>query len=316
MRNLPDVQQSSSGFPFLRIENVGVENIKMQLPIKEKSGKIQNVVANIKSYCSLEKSIKGINMSRIGQVVGNYVRGSKDGIANLNQLANELRKAHESESVYVSAEFDYIVEQVTPVTGLPSDKVAKVTLISSYENHEMKSYLRIKTTEMSLCPCSKEMSLLKNQLSDEELNELDKLTDELKNKILMSGYGAHNQKSDIEAVIEIKDGEEIYIDDLVGISGNSASAPTYSILKRPDEKWVTEVSYLGGYWSDDEFIEVGGGPKFVEDIIRGLGEKYNEMLDVTITDFMLSVRNYESIHDENIVAFANMTANRNMKMSL
>jgi GTP cyclohydrolase I len=315
MRNLPDIQKSTEGFPHLFIEKVGVENIKIQIPIRMKSNDIQFVMANIKSYCSLVGDIKGINMSRIGQTVYNVIedRDEKEGFSCVEEFAYELLKAHDSESVEIIAEFDYILKQSTPITKLYSPRTVNVQMVSKHIDGEMHNYLTIKAIEMSLCPCSKEMSLLKNNLSEKELEELSRLSYEVREKVLLAGYGAHNQKSEITATVEISPGEHFYIEDLASIIASCASAPTFSILKRPDEKWVTEVAYLGGYWDDGNFIETGGGPKFVEDIVRALGETLNSILDDKITDYLLNIRNYESIHSDNIVAASIMSAGRSLK---
>lgn len=319
MRQLPDVQKKKDGFPHMYIEKVGVENIKVQLPINTWNENVQYVFANMKSYCSLIDDVKGINMSRIGQTIFRVIEEEKEGgFKDLEKFAYELWNVHgnETELVYVSAEFDYLLDQKTPITKLYSPKVVKVGMATEYNGTEMHNYLTVKSTEMSLCPCSKEMSLIKNILDDDECMELNRLSNGVREKVLMSGYGAHNQKSEITITIEISNIMNFTIEKLASIIAACASAPTYSTLKRPDEKWVTEVSYLGGYWNEGTFIEVGGGPKFVEDIVRTIGVEMNRYLDNDIKDYLIYIKNYESIHSENIVASAIMSAGRYLKKML
>lgn len=315
MLQIPDVQKESEGFPKIFIEKVGVENIKVQLPVKVANNNVQYVFANMESYCSLVDNVKGINMSRIGQTIFNVINENKNGFKDLNEFAYELWNVHGNETkfVYVASDFDYLLEQRTPVTNLYSPKDIKVNMTSKYDGQKVKNYLTVKSTEMSLCPCSKEMSLLKNNLEEGELQQINELPKKLRNKILLSGYGAHNQKSEIVVTVQLHDKDSFNVNDIYNIISSCASAPTFSTLKRPDEKWVTEVSYLGGYWDNGEYIDVGGGPKFVEDIVRGIGEKMNNHLDNEIDDYLIYTKNYESIHSENIVASAVISAGRELK---
>ena len=164
---------------------------------------------------------------------------------------------------------------------------------------------------MSLCPCSKEMSLLKYNLTNEEKNILHELPKSLLDKIYASGYGAHNQKSVIEVCVELSE-TPTYIEDILEIIEASASSPTYSILKREDEKYVTELSYCGGIWNGN-FAKIKGGPRFVEDISRYAAQSLHMLLDSgKIRDYKVSVRNQESIHCEDIQAMATITAQKEL----
>ena len=307
---LPDVQTLKTGFPPIDIEKVGVENIKAPLPVLMKNGGIQKCVANFSAYCSLEKEIKGINMSRIGRAISELIKDTKTGYLNLSEFVYKLMEYHQNEDSYIEAEFDYVVDKETPVSKLPTTKPIHVKFVSDFKQNRLENLLQVRSTEMSLCPCSKEMSLIKNLLTDVELELLHDLPEPLRGKILESGYGAHNQKSIIDVTVELNH-ERIYIEDILDIIEKSASAPTYTILKREDEKYVTEVSYCGGVWGE-QFVKVGGGPRFVEDIVRHAASSLNQLLDVKINDYKIIVRNQESIHCEDIQAAAILTAKRKM----
>lgn len=313
-QKLPDVQKSKTGFPKYFIEKVGVEGIKVNMNIKTKNYDKQQVLATISSFCSLNKNIKGINMSRIARTIHKVLaeENTDDGFSDLEQFVIELKCAHKAKNIYIKANFDYIIDNLTPITEIYSPEYVNITVENIYENDEYRTLLTVKTTEMSLCPCSKEMSLLKNNLTLEELEQVNKLPKKLKDKILLSGFGAHNQKSIIQITVEMAKNDFFWIEDLVDIIRDSASAPTFSVLKRPDEKWVTEVAYMGGFWQNGEFKKVGGGPRFVEDITRQIIDKLNCALDKKIVDYIVKVNNQESIHSGDISAVSIITAGRRL----
>ncbi len=316
---LPDVQKRNYGFPHLSIERVGTENIKTELPIRTKSGEVKTVLANVRSYCSLTSDLKGINMSRIGQTVFDVAgKNRSNGFASLMPFVKELMAVHDdgTETVFISAMFDWLLNSRTPVTGLYAPKSVQVTMAAAADQQESHTYLTVHSTEMSLCPCSKEMSMLENQLTGAEMQELQALSPELRKKILASGFGAHNQKSDITIAVEMKSGSAVDIETLADIIAKSASSPTFSILKRPDEKWVTEAAYMGGTWENGKFKETGGGPRFVEDIVRRAAGALEEQLDKSIADYMVHVRNQESIHSDGIAAAAMICAGRRLQWDI
>jgi GTP cyclohydrolase I len=323
-RELPDMQKETKGFPKIAIEKVGVRGNKLPLKIQERNGEnVQTVTATISSYCSLDANTKGINMSRIARTLHRVVdeESMGDGFRDLTRFTEELNKAHGVDDIYVKTEFDYLIKGYSPMTKIPSYEPVQVVLETKMLKGIVKHYLTVKTVEMSLCPCSKEMSLLENNISEAEAYRLNNLRigDEneksLYDKIIRSGFGAHNQKSMIDITVELTDSNDtMWIEDLVEIAQGGASSPTFAILKRPDEKYVTERSYMGGYFDDEGcFVETGGGPAFVEDISRRIAEQLNESLDKSINDYVIVVNNQESIHSDGIVATSVLSAGRNLK---
>lgn len=317
---LPDMQKTQEGFYKKGIEKVGVGGITILLPIKMKDGTVQKTIATVSSFCSLDANTKGINMSRINRTINKVLaeESSGSGFQDLERFVKELREAHQAPDIYIKAEFQLILDDKSPMSDLYSQEPVDVIIESQYKNNDYKTFLTVKSTEMSLCPCSKTMSLLTNNISTEEAEELKTLSPQLYEKIKKSGFGAHNQKSEITATVELsKDSNKIlWIEDLRDIIRASSSCPSYSVLKRNDEKFVTEVSYMGGYIDDDKnYIQIDGnfGPKFVEDIIRDLACQLDKELDSSINDYILTCRNQESIHSENIVALAVLTAGRNLR---
>ena len=259
-------------------------------------------------------------MSRISRTINDVVSKNRIfGVDNLVDFAYELQKAHNTDDIYVKAEFDYTYKLHTPVSGVDSIEPVNIIFETTLLGKELHNYLTVKSTEMSLCPCSKEMSLLKNNMSKEELEAFNSssLTDDLKNKIMQAGFGAHNQKSIIEIKIELNQDPNLtmWIEDLVHIIKLGSSCPTWSTLKRPDEKYVTEVSYMGGYFDGDlNFKSVSGtGPKFVEDIARDIANELNFYLGYQVMDYVVVVNNQESIHSDDIMATAILSAGLGLK---
>ena len=161
--------------------------------------------------------------------------------------------------------------------------------------------------------------MLKNNLTLEEQDWLKNadIPLSLRDKLSLSGFGAHNQRSEIQTTIELlhDDVKEIWIEDVVDMIRAASSCPTKSVLKRPDEKYVTEVSYMGGYFDDQGcFNKVeNAGAKFVEDISRDLAKQLDVQLDKTIADYVIVVNNQESIHSQSIMATSILTAGRRLK---
>lgn len=321
---LPDMQKTETGFYKKRIAKVGVRGIKQYIPILMKDGSVQTVMANISSYCSLDETFKGINMSRITRTINKVLKDNPNGFRGLEAFVKELAEAHNSPDVYIKAVFRMLMNKSTPMTDLYSQEPIDVTIESQFRNNEYKTYLRVESVAMSLCPCSKEMSRLYNNVTEDELQLIEglKLTDNptahnLYNKIMMAGYGAHNQRSHIDIKVEISKElpETMWIEDIYEIANIASSCHTRSVLKRPDEKYETEVSYLGGYFDDDkEFIEVpGNGPKFTEDIARDVAEQLDKELDKSIKDYVIVINNEESIHTGEIMATSVLNAGRELK---
>lgn len=320
MINLPDVQQSTGGFYKRPISKVGVRNMMIPLVLDRKdSDEKFHTIAKVSSYCNLTEDVKGINMSRISRTI-NDVLVKNPSFSGLEDFVEELRDAHQADDVYIKAEFPYIYKTLTPITNIDSMEPFDVVMESVLINGEVHNYLTITTVEMSLCPCSKEMSLLLNNLTEEETLQLSvsiPYNSSLYEKIRNAGFGAHNQKSYIKITVEVKDDQQqrIWLEDLLEIAKSSASCRTWSTLKRPDEKYVTEVSYMSGYYDENkQFVAVeNGGAKFVEDIARHAAYQLDGLLDQTINDYVVVIDNAESIHSGEIMATAVMRVGRNLR---
>lgn len=318
---LPDMQKSLTGFYNKRIEKVGVRNILSYIPIQMRDGSVQKVLATISSYCSLDANTKGINMSRITRTINKQLvqHSSQDGFKDLEVFVRELAEAHHSPEVYIKAKFVLMLDEKTPMTNIFSQEPIKVEIESQFKDNKYKTFLTVESVEMSLCPCSREMSLLFNNLTEQEKRDIEQanFSEQLLQKLKLSGFGAHNQRSEIRTTVELLKGrkKELWIEEIVNMIRKSSSCPTKSVLKRPDEKYETEVSYTGGFFDDSgEFNKVENtGAKFVEDIARDLASHLDRQLDNTINDYVIVVNNQESIHSGNIMATSILTAGRTLK---
>lgn len=318
---LPDMQKTQDGFYKKRIAKVGVREIKQYIPIQMKDGSVQTPLATISSYCSLDETFKGINMSRITRTINKVLKEhNENGFRGLEAFVKELVEAHNSPDVYIKAKFQLIMSSQTPMTDIYSQEPIDVVIETQCLNGIYKTFLTVESVGMSLCPCSKEMSLLKNNLTDDELAALYNIrgtNPSLYIKILNAGFGAHNQRSRINIKVELSEDKTnpLWIEDIYNIANVASSCPTRSVLKRPDEKYETEVSYLGGYFDDDKnFIEVkDSGPKFTEDIARDVSEQLDKELDKSIKDYVIVINNEESIHTGYIMATSILNAGRELK---
>lgn len=316
------MQKSTNGFKQIPIKKVGMRNVELPLQIYHTGlQKPIEVKGNFSSYCNLVEEIKGINMSRISRTLievleTNDFSQNKNIFAMMEIFSKTLQKAHGTDNVFTKVKFDYPIYAQSPYTTLNSPEYATIVLETVLKQNTLIKYLTVSRTGMSLCPCSKEMSLLKNNLSPTDLDLIDQLPKNLKSTIFKAGFGAHNQRSHIDLTLEVQD--SILLEDIFQLLDRSFSCPTKTVLKRPDEKYETEVSYMGGFFDTTTetptFKAIDNtGPKFVEDIARDVADQLNNLLDKEISDYVIVVNNDESIHSGNILATAILSAGRNLQ---
>lgn len=256
---IPDVQ-SKRDERRVAIDRVGVKNVTYPLVLHTPEGGEQPTVASINMYVSLPHYQKGTHMSRFLEVL-NESNSAPIKPEEIPLVARRVKERLEAEEAHIELAFTYFIKKFAPVTKMPGLMDYKVTFECTANSHE-DFIIGVKAPATSLCPCSKEISR----------------------------YGAHNQRCEIEAKVRFKGA--LWIEDLAAMIEQSASEQVYAVLKRPDEKAVTEGAYEN--------------PKFVEDIVRDLALTLDD--DDRITWYSINSENFESIHSHN--AYAQITRDK------
>lgn len=251
---LPDVQ-STADTRRLAIQNVGVKGLRYPLQLAAANGELLNTVATLAMTVGLPPEVKGTHMSRFVELL-EAQRGalSQDG---LFRMFEEMLLRLEARSGRIELAFPYFIRKAAPVSGVESLLDYDATLIIDQPEGQVASLtLRVVAAVTSLCPCSKKIS----------------------------DYGAHNQRSHI--TLEAKLRSTMSIEELVRIAEEEASCEVFGLLKRPDEKWVTERAY--------------DNPKFVEDLVRDIALRL--MNEPRIAEWKVASENFESIHNHSAFA--------------
>jgi GTP cyclohydrolase IB len=306
---LPDVQNRAD-LRGVNIDRVGITNVLFPTKIRGKRNKMdesaltltQETAAKIDLYVGLPHEYKGVNMSRFMECLLAF-HGTDTGFfscSTLPDLLKRLQNEMNSKDAYVRIEFDYFITKLSPVTQKPAPQGYRCAFTGIMKGEEYEFILEANVIAASLCVCSKEMSLLDTILEQGDstgmvpvYNTVDPVAmKQVQETLKLSGIGshvgmgAHNQRSQIRVQLTAKDNQTIWIEDIVDVIEKAASAPTYPLLKRPDERFVTEFAY--------------NHPRFSEDIAR---ELYLALENVeNISQFSVKVRNEESIHPYDVVS--------------
>ena len=251
---LPDVQ-SAADTRRLAIQNVGVRGLRYPLQLQAASGEMLNTVANLTMTVGLPPEVKGTHMSRFVELLeGRRGALTQEG---LFAMLEEMLLRLDASSGRIEMSFPYFIRKTAPVSGVESLLDYDATLIVDQPEGEAASLtLRVVAPVTSLCPCSKKIS----------------------------EYGAHNQRSHI--TLEAKLRSAMSIEELVLLAEEEASCEVFGLLKRPDEKWVTERAY--------------DNPKFVEDLVRDIALRL--MNEPRIAEWKVASENFESIHNHSAYA--------------
>ena len=261
MKNLPDVQNSQAEIQ-IELSRVGVKNLKLPIKISTKATQnaykpeelsFQHTVADVDIFVNLDADKKGANMSR-GPVILQKNQNLNNPLNqnNLIMIAEEIRLANEAKICELIYRFDYFIKRPSPVTKLNGLVHYPTTFQAVVTEQSSSFHMQVDVPVTSLCPCSKEIS---------------------------NDGGAHNQRCTIRIHCLPREKQWIWIEDLIDIAEKSGSCPVYSILKRPDEAYITDIAY--------------NNPKFVEDIVR---EAYQKMLHLNTRGFYVEATSDESIH--------------------
>ncbi len=236
------------------IDQVGVKGIRYPITVLDKYMGSQQTVAKINMYVNLPRYYKGTHMSRFVEILNEHSR--RISLQNFSSILEEMKARLNAESAHMEITFPYFINKAAPVSGSEGLMEYKITFKGSL-NEGSDLVIMIQVPVSTLCPCSKEIS----------------------------DFGAHNQRGEVRLQVRFK--KFVWIEDLIRLVEETASSAVYSVLKREDEKYVTEQAYQN--------------PKFVEDIVRDIAVKLNR--DSNITWFSVASENFESIHNHNAYAF-------------
>ncbi len=238
----------------IAIDKVGVKNIIYPVTVLDKEHGEQNTVASVDMYVSLPHHFKGTHMSRFVEVLNENRHGMS--VQNFASILEKMRVKLDAVSAHMEMRFPYFAEKKAPVSGEESMMSYDCSFVGSIKNGEYDLQVGVTVPTTSVCPCSK----------------------------AISEAGAHNQRSLVTLKVRFK--EFVWIEDLIRLVEAKASCEVYSLLKRADEKYVTERAY--------------DNPKFVEDIVRDVAQDL--LADSNITWFSVESENFESIHNHNAYA--------------
>lgn len=267
---LPDVQNDLNTLTQRRINKVGINKVLLPCKVEKKDGTFNDCIADISVYSDLNKYTKGVNMSRFRIILEEvFVSKNVNLRSAIRDALKEVKDRLEASDAYLKVNFDYFLTRYGPVTKIPSLQNYRCTLEGRLVDGIERYYMTVKVPYTSLCPCSKKISK----------------------------YNAHNQRSTGIVTVELLEGSVCWIEDLIDLVEKTGAAPIINILKRPDEKWQTELMFEN--------------PVFVEDMARKMAVLLDEILDKTIKDYVFIAEHHESIHMHDAVSV--ISAGREMK---
>ncbi len=253
---MKDIQKQKD-FRKIEINKVGVKNIRYPITVLDKAKGVQHTVASVNMYVDLPHRFKGTHMSRFVEILNKY-KGDIS-IRNFSKILSEMKRKLKAKCAHLEVEFPYFIEKEAPVTKARSlmEYICRFCGSSNEKDDFDDFYVGVVVPITTVCPCSKEIS----------------------------DFGAHNQRSMVTVNLRFK--RFIWIEDIIHLVEECASCDLYSILKRPDEKYVTEKAYKK--------------PMFVEDVVREIASKLRK--DKNIVWFTVESENFESIHNHSAYAF-------------
>ena len=256
---MPDVQ-SNVDERALPIEQVGIRGVRHPLTIRSKTGNFPSV-GQFEMDVALPAHVKGTHMSRFMALL--QKQDEPVDSATVVAMVKEMLPLLDAKEGHIQFTYTHFVKKAAPVSGVESLMDYEVTWMATAKQNAagaavVELGLRAQVPVMSLCPCSKEIS----------------------------EFGAHNQRSHVTMTVVLDSQTKMTVEDLVTAAESEASSELWGLLKRPDEKWVTERSY--------------SNPKFVEDLVRDVAGRLKG--DQRIHSFVVEAENFESIHNHSAFA--------------
>jgi GTP cyclohydrolase I len=236
------------------INKVGIKDVYHPVRVKDRSSGEQHTIANFNMYVALPHNFKGTHMSRFVEVLHRNER--EISVESFRDILVEMTEKLDAESGHIEMDFPYFVMKKAPASGVESLMNYEASLIGELHDGKPELWLKVVVAATSLCPCSKSISK----------------------------YGAHNQRSHITIKARVEG--HMWLEELIDIAESEASCEVYGILKRADEKYVTEHAY--------------DNPKFVEDIVRDVAVRLNK--EERVRAYVVEAENFESIHNHSAYA--------------
>ena len=251
--------QSQPDFRKIPIDKVGIKNLRYPITVRDRRDGFQHTIANINMFVDLPHDNKGTHMSRFVELL--HLLRPDVSLEKFSVILENMKKHLNAASAHLEMTFPYFIEKTAPVSTSPGlmDYTCSIRG-SSDHNGRVDLVSEVVVPISSVCPCSMEIS----------------------------DNGAHNQRGEVKLCTRFK--KFIWMEDMIELVESSASCDVFSVLKRVDEKSVTERAFAN--------------PKFVEDIVRDVAKKLNA--DDNITWFSVSAENFESIHNHS--AYASITS--------
>ncbi len=247
VQNCPDTRH-------IAIDKVGIKDIRYPVRVSERSGGEQHTIATFNMYVNLPHNFKGTHMSRFVEILNHHEREITP--SSFQEMLVETVGLLEAEAGHVEMTFPYFVNKTAPVSGVKSLMDYMVTFIGEIRDNTPTLWIKVVVPVTSLCPCSKKIA----------------------------HYGAHNQRSHV--TVTARTTGFVWIEELIDLVENQASCDLYGLLKRTDEKYVTERAYEN--------------PKFVEDMVRDVATQLNAL--ESISAYTVESENFESIHNHSAYA--------------
>lgn len=236
------------------LQKVGVKGVKYPVAVLDKQKKTQNTTASVDLFVNLPHNFKGTHMSRFIQVFHKYHQDIT--MQHFLDMLGEIKEKLDAQKAFGSITFPYYIEKKAPVSFANGIMEYTCSYEGQVSDNKREFYITIEVPVTTLCPCSK----------------------------AISEYGAHNQRGTVR--VKLLYSEFFWIEDVIQMIENCASSPLYSVLKRQDEKAVTEHAYEN--------------PRFVEDVVR---EVYIGLKKMNFKWFSVEAENEESIHYHNAYAY-------------
>nr|RNF58275.1 GTP cyclohydrolase I FolE2 [Acidithiobacillus sulfuriphilus] len=256
-----EVMEDVQGRPDPRaipINQVGIKAIRHPVRIRDRSEGEQHTIALCNMYVSLPQHFKGTHMSRFVEILNAHDR--EISVDSFQEIVRTMRERLDADAARLEMQFPYFINKAAPISGVKSLMDYEVSFVGESSHDQYRQTIGVQVPVTSLCPCSKSIA----------------------------DYGAHNQRSHVQ--VRVRANDWIWIEEIIDLVEEEASCQLYGLLKRPDEKFVTEYAY--------------DHPKFVEDMVRDVAIRLKG--DSRVDWFSVSSENFESIHNHSAYAMIEM----------